>query len=72
MIWFGIQNSFVTSLFVYMRAYPGVTRVEGISEVVHAALLQDSHSYKLTAGWQQEECDRCQHTDLIHVRPGLI
>lgn len=55
-----------------MRAYPGVTRVEGISEVVHAALLQDSHSYKLTAGWQQEECDRCQHTDLIHVRPGLI
>lgn len=31
-------------------AYPGVTRIEGISEAVDAALLQDHHSNQLTAG----------------------
>lgn len=40
-------------------AYPGITRVEGVSEAVHAALLQDDYSYKFIAGRQQEECDRC-------------
>lgn len=53
-------------------AYPGVTRVEGISEAVDAAFLEDHHSNQLITGWQQEERDGGQHADLIHIRPGFI
>lgn len=59
-------------MFLYKDAYQWVTGVEGISEAVHAALLKDGNSNKFIAGREQEECDCCQHTDLIHVRPGLI
>lgn len=55
-----------------MCAYPRITGVEGISEAVHAPLLQDGYPNEFIAGRQQEEGDRGQHTDLIHVRPGLI
>lgn len=65
-------DSHTSAVFVYIGAYPGITRVEGISEAVHAALLQDGYSNKFIAGRQQEERDCCQHTDLVHVRPGLI
>lgn len=52
-------DSHTSAGFVYTGAYPGITRLEGISEAVHAALLQDGYSYKFIAGRQQEECDCC-------------